>query len=54
MNSKLERLTTIYTTIDMPIAIMEYAVPLSDFVANFVNILGKISQSIPAPLSFTR
>jgi hypothetical protein len=28
-------------------------VPLSDFVANFVNSLGKISGSMPAPLSFT-
>jgi hypothetical protein len=28
-------------------------VPLSDFVANFVNNLGNISESIPEPVSFT-
>src|SRR4051812_22080393 len=27
-------------------------VPLSDFVANFINNLGKISESIPLPVSF--
>jgi hypothetical protein len=27
-------------------------VPLSDFVANFENNLGKISESIPLPVSF--
>jgi hypothetical protein len=27
-------------------------VPLSDFVANFVNNLGNISESIPVPVSF--
>jgi hypothetical protein len=28
-------------------------VPLSDFVANFENNLGNISESIPEPVSFT-
>jgi len=27
--------------------------PISDFEANFVNNLGKISESIPGPASFT-